>query len=57
LEPSPWFTPSPVGETPPHGRVTWLAGAEPERRVDRIAVACVDPAGRATLARTVFVAR
>lgn len=55
LQPSPWFTPAPIGETPPNGRVTWLGTAEPEPVPEPTALACIDAAGTARFAGTLLV--
>jgi inosine-uridine nucleoside N-ribohydrolase len=55
LEPSAWFTPSPIGETPPDGRVTWIATAEPDPVPAPTALACVDATGTARFAGTLLV--
>jgi hypothetical protein len=47
---STWFTPATVGDTPPDGRMTWLGTLDRSSSGERIAVACLDADGRATLA-------
>jgi inosine-uridine nucleoside N-ribohydrolase len=55
LPSSTWSSPATVGETPPGGHMTWLGTLDPGSSDIRIAIACVDAAGRATLAPTLLI--